>query len=111
MARIAGIILRAGDRKVTAKFYANLGLNESEHQHDGPVHHEIGPLTDKSIVEVYQASQKYGLDALMIEVNSIEVALQRVSIFEALSVTESGGIRFTYIHDPDGRPVMLIEKM
>lgn len=110
MARVAGIIFRAGDPRVTAQFYADLGLSTNEHQHGGPVHHEIGPFTEKSVLEVYQASQRYGTDALMVEVASIEAALKQVSILEPVSVIDGHDMRFTYIRDPDGRSVMLIEK-
>ncbi|MDB5264619.1 MAG: hypothetical protein JWN64_190 [Parcubacteria group bacterium] len=113
MAQVRGMIFRARDRKITARFYADLGLSEHEHQHGGPVHHELGPMSDTAVVEIYQASTKFNADVLMIEVDSIEEALKIISTYEITPKTEimeSSDMRFQYVQDPDGRPLMLIKQ-
>ena len=110
MARVAGIILRAGDRTVTAQFYRDLGLTGREHQHGGPVHYELGPMTSDAVVEVYTVSIRHDTDALMVEVESLEATLVRVLPSEDVSIIERDDMRFAYIRDPDGRQVLLMQK-
>ena len=112
MARIAGIVLRTNGRKATARFYVALGLHENEHQHGGPIHNEFTPFSEEAVLEIYQASENFSRDALMIEVDSIDVSLQRISEKDTLldEVKETQGMRFLYIEDPDDRPVMLLER-
>ncbi len=55
-ARIAGIVLRANDKHRTAQFYLKLGLVPREHQHGGPMHYEVSPLSPQCAVEIYQKS-------------------------------------------------------
>lgn len=110
---VAGFILRAADRQETARFYAELGLRANEHQHGGPIHHEVGPMSDECVMEVYIRSPAFSQDALMLNVDSIEAALNVVAGFgiqAAMDVRDMGDAKFVYIADPDGRPVMLIEK-
>ena len=110
---IAGFILRAANRQETARFYAELGLRVNEHQHGGPIHHEVGPMSDGCVMEVYTRSPAFSQDALMLNVDSIDVSLQVAAKFGIQAKTDArdmGDARFIYIADPDGRPLMLIEK-
>lgn len=112
MARILGMIFRASDRKTTARFYAAMGLCAHEHQHGGPIHHEIGPMSENAVLEIYTASANFDADALMVEVDSIAVAVEVASTYGVeppREVKEAADMRFVYIRDPDGRPLMLIE--
>ena len=111
--RIAGIVLRAADRHATARFYAALGLATREHEHGGPKHYEVGPQSAEAVVEVYQRSAAFTTDAIMVEVASIDAALQAVLEVGARprsAPKDAGEFRFVYVTDPDGRDVMLIEK-
>jgi hypothetical protein len=111
--RIAGVVLRAADRHVTARFYAQLGLAAREHEHGGPKHYEIGPPSETFVVEAYSKSSAFPSDAVMVEVDSIDAALRAVEQFEIrpmAAAKNAGEFRFVYVADPDGRPVMLIEK-
>ena len=111
--RIAGVVLRAADRHVTAQFYARLGLDAREHEHGGPKHYEIGPSSEGFVVEAYARSPAFPSDAIMVEVDSIDAALRAAEQFgvrPSAPAKVAGGLRFVYVTDPDGRPVMLIEK-
>ncbi len=111
--RIAGYILRAEDKKITADFYSRLGLGVREHEHGGPLHFEITESSPDSVVEIYQRTNAVSVDALMIEVDSINDALKIVKEFGILPKTalkETIDMQFIYINDPDGRGVMLLEK-
>lgn len=111
--RIAGIVLRTRDRHVTAQFYARLGLATHEHQHGGPKHFEIGPLSPDYVVEIYQGTEIFDQDAIMLEVDSIADAIAVAAEFGISPKTDIRGsesMKFIYITDPDGRDVMLIEK-
>jgi len=108
---ILGVILRASKRNKTAEFYKALGLSTHEHAHGGPKHHEIGPLADDAVVELYQQSAEYSRDALIVGVSSLDEALAvavsfRVRIDTRLVETK----RMAYITDPDGRSILLIEQ-
>ncbi len=111
--RIAGIILRATEKDLTARFYAELGLKTHEHEHGGPKHYEVTPLSPEYAVEIYKKSPTFSSDAIMLEVDSLATALYVAAKF---GIEPKGGIRdtdttrFIYITDPDGRSVMLIEK-
>jgi hypothetical protein len=110
---VAGFILRAVDRDKTARFYAELGLRATEHRHGGPLHHVVGPMSEECVMEVYLRSTTFSQDAVMLYVDSLDVALQIAAGFcvqPATDVKEVGNEKFVYIADPDGRPVMLIEK-
>ncbi len=111
--RIAGFILRAMDKVVTADFYSKLGLSLREHEHGGPLHFEILDASQNFVTEIYQKTEKFAMDAVMIEVGSINDALKIVKEFGIIPKTELKemvDIKFMYITDPDGRDVMLIEK-
>ncbi len=111
-AQIAGYVLRAQDRHVTARFYTELGLNTTEHQHGGPKHYEMGPLADGCVAEVYQWSESFPHDALMLNVDSISTAIgvaEKYGIKPETELRESSDMKFVYIKDPDGRSLMLIE--
>ncbi len=115
--KIAGFVLRCKDKKITADFYAKLGLTANEHQHGGPVHFQLGPLADKEtemVVEVYNLSNQYTKDAIMLYVDSIPRALAIAKDFgiepKSPDVLENKGFLFIYINDPDGRDVMLIQE-
>jgi predicted enzyme related to lactoylglutathione lyase len=110
--QIAGYVLRARDRHITARFYSELGLNMHEHQHGGPMHYEMGPLAPGCVVEVYKSTDVFSHDALMLNVDSISDALEiaaRYGIKPTSAVREMTSARFVYITDPDGRMVLLIE--
>lgn len=112
-ASIAGFVLRAGDRHETSRFYEELGLRGNEHQHGGPVHYAMGPMSDECVMEVYSRSPAFSQDALMLNVDSIVASLQVAATFgiqAKMNVREMQDALFIYITDPDGRPVMLIEK-
>lgn len=110
--QIAGIILRAKDKHLTAKFYAELGLTTDEHGHGGPKHYEMLPLSLKYAVEIYQQSSRFAGDALMLEVESISQELAVAAMFNIKPKSDeknNDDMKFIYITDPDGRDVMLIE--
>lgn len=112
-AQIAGYILRARDRHKTARFYEELGLCTKEHQHGGPKHFEMGPLAKSCVAEVYQWSESFPQDALMLNVDSISSTLEiaaRYGIEPETEVRDVTDMKFIYIKDPDGRTVMLIEQ-
>lgn len=109
-ARIAGLVLRAQDKSVSANFYHRLGLDLREHEHGGPLHFEMGPHAPGVVFELYKASLKYPEDALMIEVDSLADALLVCAEFGiAPGEPMRPGAEFVYIVDPDGRSVMLVE--
>jgi hypothetical protein len=111
--RIAGVVLRASDRHATASFYARLGLTTREHEHGGPKHYEIGPSSEGFVVEAYAKSAAFPRDAVMVEVDSIEAALEALVEFGTRTRTAlkvAGDMKFVYVSDPDGRDVMLIEQ-
>ncbi len=109
---ISGIILRSKDKIRTADFYSRLGLVTHDHQHGGPLHYEVKEVSKDFVVEIYQRSEKFPRDAVMVEVENIQSTLDAVREFytiESDDVKETGLTRFTYIKDPDGRDVMLVE--
>ncbi len=113
VASIAGMVFRAANRHETARFYAELGLGVYEHQHGGPLHYEVAPMSDEIVLEIYLRSPVFARDALMINVDSIEVALEVASRFQIeakMPVRDTEDSKFVYINDPDGRDVLLIQK-
>lgn len=118
MTTIAGFILRCLNRKITADFYAKLGLTISEHQHGGHLHFEVEPIAHEDVfaVELYTASAHFPRDAIMLIVDSIDVALAAVKEFgiepkSEIKTSENKKFCYRYITDPDGRDVMLIQKL
>ncbi|MES3031471.1 MAG: hypothetical protein V4697_03605 [Patescibacteria group bacterium] len=110
---ISGIVLRSIDKIKTAEFYSRLGLVIHDHQHGGPMHYEVKDVSKDFVVEIYQNSEKFCRDALMIEVEHMQDALDALKEFcgnETLHQKEAATMRFVYIKDPDGRDVMLIEQ-
>jgi hypothetical protein len=111
---IAGIVLRSKDKTFLARFYFDLGLRTSGHQHGGPKHYEVTPLSDNGVLEIYSASEVFSQDALMLYVSSLPEALSAVasgySIYPEHEIKETPDSFFVYIKDPDGRLVMLIQK-
>ena len=111
-ASIAGFILRCRDRRATAVFYQTLGLDLLEHAHGGPLHYEMTPYAHDFAGEIYLRSNNFPNDALMLRVDSVEKALDKVRKLlttELTGIHESEDGRFVYVEDPDGRPVMLLE--
>lgn len=111
---VAGFILRTGNRVETSKFYAELGLNIKEHRHGGPIHNEVGPMSQECTLEIYLRSQTFTEDVLMLNVNSIDEALCTASKFNIQPQTallKMQDSNYIYITDPDGRSLMLIEKI
>ena len=77
------------------------------------MHYEIGPLAASCVVEVYKSTDSFPYDALMINVDSISdvlVTAARYGSKPTSDVREVSGTKFVYIHDPDDRMVLLIEK-
>lgn len=113
---IIGFILRSKNRHITDRYYRALGLYTHEHAHGkGPLHFEVRPLTELPVVEIYEASEKYQSDALMLSVTSLEEASKLSIAYLGTGITEiivssTGRGRFAYVKDPDGRNVMLIEE-
>lgn len=106
--------MRATSHSRTARFYNELGLEAKEHTDHGPTHFELLPLSESMVVEIYQASANFPGDAVMIEVESLEDALEvarRSEISPRSEIKELKDSRFVYIKDPDGRDVMLIQKI
>ena len=110
--RFAGIVLRASSRQDTATFYEALGLTLTEHQHGGPYHFEVSPVSPDIVVEIYTASPTFRRDALIVEVSSIEETLRNIESYGDWhgDVVHRGELTFVYVTDPDGRPLMLLEK-
>ncbi len=110
--QFAGIVLRASSRQDTATFYEALGFTLNEHQHGGPLHFEVHPMSSDIVVEIYTASPTFRRDALMVEVSSIEETLRNIESYGdwRKDVVQRGDMKFVYVADPDGRPVMLLEK-
>jgi catechol 2,3-dioxygenase-like lactoylglutathione lyase family enzyme len=111
---IAGIVFRSKDKERLTRFYSDLGLSISEHQHGGPKHYEVTPLSDSGVLEIYSASQLLSQDALMLYVDSLSETLSIVArgykINQECEIKETPDSLFVYIKDPDGRLVMLIQK-
>lgn len=108
-ARFAGLILRSGTYHDVAEFYRSLGLEMEEHQHGGPKHYGSGQVADAFVVEVYRRSENFPADAVMVAVDSLEAALEAVGFSGRAEIRSGGEMRFAYVHDPDGRPVMLMQ--
>ncbi len=111
--KIAGVSLRCWNREATAKFYAKLGLDTTEHQHDGPLHFAVTPITDNPVFELYTLSEKHDRDTVMIVVDSIKKALdsaKKNGLEPRSMVLENKKIIRLFFADPDGREVMLYEK-
>jgi hypothetical protein len=111
---IAGIIFRSNNKTLLSRFYTDLGLKSKEHQHGGPKHYEILPMSDDAVLEVYLMSESFPQDALMVYVNllseSLSIIAKGYGIYPAHTIKETHDSLFTYIKDPDGRLVMLIQK-
>jgi hypothetical protein len=110
--KLHGIILRSENRARLEEFYTGLGLTFQVHQHGGPVHAECQDIDNAFVLEIYAASRAYPRDALIIRVDSL---LASIAIAESsggallVAAQEKPTMRFAYISDPDGRPVMLFE--
>ena len=111
---IAGFIFRSGNKTLLARFYSDIGLKTNEHQHEGLRHYEVTPLSDNGVLEIYSTSQSFSQDALMLYVDSLSgtlsVIAERYNIYPEYEIKETLDSFFTYIKDPDGRLVMLIQK-
>ena len=110
--RIAGVVVRAKDRHVTASFYAALGLETNEHEHGGPKHYTAFPVSPECVLEIYSRSEKYSVDTVLIQVDLIQATLQKLHETHPAQQIEIKGtdkMKFCYLKDPDGRDVMLFE--
>ncbi len=109
--KVAGFILRAKESGETERFYRELGLKTKEHAHGGPLHIEMGPLSDKAVLEIYPHSVRYPIDALMLYIDSLSDALAVAARFNAgvWILKETEQTRAAYVTDPDGRAVLLLE--
>ncbi len=111
---ISGLILRCQDKGATALFYLRLGLTTHEHEHGGPRHFEVGPISPDFVAEIYKASERFPRDAIMVQVGSLAAALEvlkEMKVAPVSEVTVLPGYRFIYARDPDGRDVMIMEKV
>ena len=102
-------ILRADKKNDTAQFYRKLGLVLTSHHHDGPTHFLMAPVSRDIVFEIYQTSKKHNRDAIMLNVDNLEKVLELLGLVQS-EIHESNSIRFTYVSDPDGRDVILIQK-
>lgn len=111
---IAGIVFRSKDKTFLSRFYSDIGLSTNEHQHGGPRHFEVTPLSNDGVLEIYSLSELFPHDALMLYVDSISETLSVVAkgynIYPEHPIKETVTSFFLYIKDPDGRLVMLIQK-
>ncbi len=111
--RLIGFVLRASVKHETILFYETLGLGAREHQHGGPLHVELTPVSEDFVVEMYQASRAFVKDALMIAVDSLSDTLLRLYEIHNIRPTtervDTKDMSFLYVQDPDGRAVMLVE--
>lgn len=112
---IAGFVLRSTNKLQTIRFYEALGLTTQKHEHDGPVHYEIKPLSDDFVVEVYTKSDVFPEDAVMLSVDSIKDVLYALQVAGfcvriKAGVRDSVNMKLIYVFDPDDRPVLLLEK-
>lgn len=113
MTKIVGVVLRAKDKARSAAFYRALGLELTEHKHGGPMHYEMGPHDPSLVVELYQASDHFRHDALMLSVPNLTDALAicfRFNVFPATEIMGTPSMTFVYVRDPDDRLVMLIQQ-
>jgi hypothetical protein len=108
MPTILGLVRRVKNRTEMTNFYRLLGLSLVEHQHGGPVHMEVSPVSPGFVFEVYERSERYSTDALMIGVEDLKATLQLLQQngFEAPAINEKN---FVYVKDPDGVDVMLVQ--
>lgn len=110
--KVCGFIFRTKDRVKLQKFYSALGLLFLENQHGGPIHAECDDIDNDFVLEIYSASDKFPRDAIMLKVHSLATALE-IAINAGGQIIheakEQDRIRFAYVADPDGRPVMLVE--
>lgn len=110
-AEVKGIVFRSKDKSVTAQFYADLGLGMQDHEHGGPRHFGVLPISPTFVLEIYQASEAYDVDAILLNVDSISEALLVAKKYGIEPITELrvvGNLQSVYIKDPDGRAVMLL---
>ncbi len=110
-AKFLGIILRSQAYDKTAEFYQKLGLSFFEHQHGGPKHYQTENVDPKFVVEIYKKSAAYPNHSVIILVSSLQDALGAVNLSESVEIKTTEKMRFAYVHDPDGTPVMLIENI
>lgn len=114
MAHVAGVLYRAIHREESMLFYRCIGLSFKEHRHGGPIHYACTDISEEVVFEIYSETKNFESDVLMIEVESIQQTLNRLSgrsyIDDLPSIKQAGDIRFSYIEDPDNRKVMLMER-
>lgn len=113
MTKVVGVVLRAKDTARSAAFYRALGLELTEHRHGGPTHFEMGPNDPSVVVELYQASDTFPHDALMLSVPNLTKALAICfccNVFPATEITTTSSMTFVYVRDPDDRLLMLIQQ-
>src|SRR3989344_6431209 len=115
--KIVGFVLRCTNKEKTTEFYKALGLTATPHQHpSGPIHFGLEPLADKNtefVVELYDIRAPRIMDAIMLEVDSIERTLAIAKEFGTEAKTRpkiSNGRMYVYITGPDNRDIMLIEQ-
>lgn len=107
-AQFLGVVLRSTNYAQTAEFYEKLGLKFEEHQHGGPLHFRSEDIDPTFVVEIYRQSTKYQNHTIMIAVPCLETAMDAIGCFPEILGDE---MRFVYVNDPDGTPVMLVERL
>lgn len=114
MTKIAGMVFRCKDERVTTDFYNKLGLGMKESQHgSSPLHFEVTTAAEKVLFEFYDSSTRRPKDTIMLVVDSVEDALNVAKDFgiePKTPLVTAKGYRYIYITDPDDRDVMLIQE-
>jgi hypothetical protein len=100
------------DRHATGAVRRGPGLATREHEHGGRATTKSAAQAAGAVTENLPAIHCVTTDAIMIEVDSIDAALPPPTVgFRRIAPPkDAGDFRFVYVADPDGRPVMLIEK-
>lgn len=114
MSKILGVVLRTGHYEKQKDLYGFLGINVDEHQHGGPLHLGIGPLSKDFVMEVYKSSVKFSVPALMVDLESDLLGVlgglkETFNIVPEDEMKEFDSDRkFVYIKGFDGQLIMLV---
>ncbi len=112
MARIIAFVLRSVELERLLSFYSLIGLSFEKEQHEGGPEHLASSLSGDIVLELYPRTKKVVDDAIIIQVESLKSVLAKL---EKEGFLKQGDIEFSgegdqaLIHDPDGRPVYLVE--
>jgi len=109
MARIIGLVKRVTNRSKSSAFYSLLGLKTKAHQHGGPIHDEVTPVSTEFVIETYPRSDRFNSDALMIVVDDLKqllIQLKQNGVIPHFTLSDGQSV---YVKDPEGNDVMLIQ--